>query len=46
MARHRDRLEGVGRLALVYANWDRKTPADRQAILDWGERLLGSLERL
>lgn len=46
MARHRDRLEGVGRLALVYANWDRKTPADRQAILDWGERLLGLLERL
>lgn len=46
--RHRDRWEDNPRMTLSVRNWQKKKPAERRAILDWGEaehaRLLGAAD--
>jgi deoxyribodipyrimidine photolyase-related protein len=41
--RHQARFENNPRMSLVLANWRRRRPAQREAILDWAQHLLDGL---
>ena len=43
LERHKDRFSKNARMALAMRNWERKSPADRKAILGWAERESGRI---
>jgi deoxyribodipyrimidine photolyase-related protein len=38
--RHRQQLEGNGRMGLVLNNWKKRSAAERRAIIDWADKVL------
>jgi deoxyribodipyrimidine photolyase-related protein len=38
--RHQDYLKKNARMGLIVGGWQKRDPADRQAIVDWGEQVL------
>ncbi len=46
LSRHRERFATNPRMAMMYRNWDRQSPAHRKATLDRAETLLRRLESL
>jgi len=41
--KHSDYLENNARMGLILANWRKKSPSERQAIVDWGDRVLAEV---
>jgi len=41
--RHSDYLRANARMGLIIANWGKRTPEERAAIVDWGDKLLARL---
>ncbi|WP_341939523.1 cryptochrome/photolyase family protein [Marinimicrobium sp. C2-29] len=46
LARNRETLKGNARLKLVYANWDRQNPDQREAVLNTAEHHLSQINKL
>ena len=41
--RHSAYLENNARMGLILANWRKREPSERRAIVDWGDRVLAKL---
>lgn len=41
--RHAAYLKKNARMGLVLANWDKRSPAEKRAIVDWGDRVLAEV---
>lgn len=46
MVKHRDRLNKNPRIGMIYGNWDKQTPDQRQAVLDRADWCLQEIESL